>query len=58
MNIPSDPVILLSIVNTYLRDKYSSIEDLCEYEDVSYSEIVEKLEKINYKYNADMNKFI
>ena len=27
--IPKDPIMLLSYVNTMLRDKYSSVTDLC-----------------------------
>ena len=28
--LPQDPMILLSYVNTKLRDEYDSLEDLCE----------------------------
>ena len=27
--LPEDPVILLSVVNTRLRDQYASLEELC-----------------------------
>ena len=30
MNLPKDPVILLSFVNTQLRDNYASLEELCK----------------------------
>jgi hypothetical protein len=29
MNIPNDPAILLSYINTKLRDEYSNLDDLC-----------------------------
>ena len=28
--IPKDPVILLSYVNTQLRDNYSSLDEMCQ----------------------------
>lgn len=58
MNLPKDPVILLSMINMLLRDKYSSLEALCEAEDVNKDELVEKLAAINYCYNYDGNQFI
>ena len=32
--------LLVSILNTYLRSKYQSLCDLCEYEDLDYEEIM------------------
>lgn len=58
MSIPSDPVMLLSYINTQLRDNYSSFDVLCEDLNVSSSEIITKLESINYTYNKELNKFI
>lgn len=58
--IPKDPVMLLSYINTQLRDNYSNLEKLAEGLDISkdeLNEIVKKLEGIGYKYNADSNKF-
>ena len=46
--LPKDPVMLLSIVNTNLRDFYGSLDDFCRAKDVDKSEIEEKLEKINW----------
>ena len=55
--LPKDPVILLSYINTQLRDNYKDLEDLCDRLDVSQSEIEEKLGKIGYRYNRDLNQF-
>ncbi len=52
-----DPNILLSVVNTALRDKYSSLKDYCLSEDVSESEIIEILASISYYYNEELNVF-
>ena len=41
--IPQDPVILLSYVNTKLRDQYSSLEQMCHDMGVNQREIEQKL---------------
>ena len=56
--LPKEPNILLSVINTKLRDMYSSLDDLCEDLDESKDEIIEALSKIGYEYNAKLNQFI
>ena len=51
-------MILLSYINTKLRDEFSSLEELSKSLCVSETEIEEKLGSIDYKYNAELNKFI
>ncbi len=58
MTIPNDPMILLSYINTRLRDFYPSLEELGKSQSVDTKEIVEKLATIGYEYNAELNKFI
>ena len=55
--LPNDPVILLSVVNTLLRDKYSSLEDLAKSENVAPEDISGKLEAIDYRYDRGSNQF-
>lgn len=57
MNLPKDPVMLLSVVNTQLRDKYASLEELAAANDISVEEIIQKLQVINYTYNEELNQF-
>lgn len=57
MNIPNDPVMLLSCINMLLRDKYADFEALCDTEDLSPSDITDKLKKIGYVYNKELNQF-
>ena len=57
MNFPDDPVILLSVVNTMLRDKYSSFEELCNDCQIDGREITDKLSTIGYLYNEKQNQF-
>lgn len=56
-NIPNDPMILLSYVNTQLRDNYSSLDSLCIHLNVEQNSIIDKLRTINYEYNPSLNKF-
>lgn len=56
--VPSDPVILLSYLNTQLRDFYTSLEDLCSSLDLNQQEIEGKLQDIDYRYDKVQNKFI
>lgn len=58
MNMPKDPVMLLSFVNTQLRDNYASLDELAAAYMVDVSEIEEKLAAINYVYQEEQNKFI
>ena len=56
--IPNDPVMLLSFVNLKLRDFYSDLDAMCEDLDISKEELVQKLESIDYHYNAEQNRFV
>jgi hypothetical protein len=56
--IPSDPVMLLSFVNTSLRDNYDSFEELCASCRLDPEAITAKLEQINYRYDPAANQFI
>lgn len=57
MNLPHDPVMLLSVVNSYLKDKYSSLDSLCTDLNSDKSVIVRKLSDINYEYDETLNQF-
>ncbi len=57
MNMPMNPVILLSYVNTQLRDNYVDLDDLCKSLDWNRGEIIYHLLKINYEYNENCNQF-
>lgn len=58
MNLPQDPIMLLSYVNTQLRDNYSSLDDFCSSMGVDRSELEEKLRAVNYEYDAQRNAFV
>lgn len=56
--IPKDPAILLSYINTQLRDFYPNLDDLCKSLDVTKEEIIKKLEMIDYQYDKEENQFL
>lgn len=53
----NDPNILLSMVNMKLRDRYSSLDSLCEDLDLNKDYLVEKLRSIGYEYSEEENAF-
>lgn len=55
--IPNDPVMLLSYINTQLRDFYESYEDLCKSFDLDPNEVKQKLSVIGYEYDKLSNQF-
>ena len=56
--LPNDPVMLLSVVNTALRDTNQDLDGFCKTRDVEKDEIISKLKTINYEYNVELNKFV
>ena len=58
MGLPKDPMLLLSVVNTKLRDYYSTLDVLCEDMQVDKQELIGKLEMIDYTYDAGSNQFV
>lgn len=58
MTLPKDPVMLLSLINTKLRDFNSSLDDFCKENDLNEDEIKEKLGMIDYHYSKERNQFV
>ena len=57
MNLPKDPYMLLSFINTKLRDDFDSLDNFCESYNVDKQEIQKKLNNIGYKYITNENQF-
>lgn len=57
MFIPDDDFLLLSLVNTKLRDSYSSLNELCDEEGLDRDEITSRLAAIGFKYVEELNSF-
>ena len=56
--IPKDPVMLLSYVNTQLRDYYDSLDDFPKDKELSREGLIKKLASIDYQYDAELNQFV
>lgn len=56
--IPKDPVILLSFINTKLRDEFDSLDDLCAALDADAADIAAALSALDYHYDPARNQFI
>jgi len=56
--LPKDPALLLSVINTKLRDYYPSLDALCEDMSVKKEEVISQLEIIDYTYDKDQNQFV
>lgn len=57
MAMPKDPIMLLSYVNTQLRDGCPSPEALCRREDADLSQLVAALAAVGYEYDPGTNQF-
>lgn len=50
--------LLLSYINTKLRDGYDSLEALCDDLELSEEEIVRRLGALGYEYSPEHNRFL
>lgn len=58
MQLPNDPVMLMSVINLKLRDFYSNLDALCEDMNVDKGELLEKLFSAGFEYDEEHNQFI
>lgn len=58
MSLPKDSFMLLSVVNTKLRDYYPSLDELCSAENVSRAEVENQLSQAGYNYDENINQFV
>lgn len=58
MNVPNDPAILVSVMNTKLRNFYSSLDELCDDMQADKDDIIRKCKIIGYEYSEERNQFI
>jgi hypothetical protein len=57
MSIPQDPYILLSFINTKLRDEYNNLDDLCTGLNINRAHLEKQLSTIDFSYVKDTNRF-
>lgn len=56
--LPKDPIILLSYVNTKLRDRDHTLENFCSAEDVDREELCSRLAEVGYTYDSNRGQFV
>lgn len=58
MNLPKDPYILLSFINTKLRNEFHSLEELCITIPADKEDLASTLSALGYIYSQSHNQFI
>lgn len=58
LDIPQDPIILVSYVNTKLRDQFATLEELCRTCELDEGELRSTLDSIDYQYDETTNQFV
>ncbi len=58
MALPKDKFLLLSVINTKLRDFYSSLDALCEDLNEDKTDIISRLSSVGYSYDENLNQFV
>ena len=56
--IPKDPFMLLSYVNTQLRDFYPDLDQMCQALGLVKKELEDKLAGIDYSYYKTTTQFV
>lgn len=55
--LPKDPYILLSVVNTKLRDEFPTLSELCASLGVDRTALESTLEAVGFRYDTTTNQF-
>ena len=58
MELPKDPVMLLSVINTELRDKYPCWTHYAKTAKITKTSITDTLKGIDYEYDNIRNQFV
>ena len=56
--LPQDPIILLSYINTQLRDHYATLAEFCAAMGTDQTELEKKLRAVDYEYDPEQNAFV
>lgn len=55
--LPTDPFMLMSVINMKLRDSYQSLDELCDDLDVDRADIEKRLADAGFTYDEAANRF-
>ena len=58
MALPNDPLLLMSVVNTKLRDFYPTLDALCDDLNEDRAALETKLAAVGYAYEVTVNQFV
>ena len=58
MQLPNDPIMLMSFCNARLRDEYESLDELCASLDVDREALCARLAEADYQYDPERNQFL
>ena len=57
LQLPNDPAMLVSFVNTRLRDGFDSLDALCDDLGLAREELCERLGRAGFAYDRERNQF-
>ncbi len=57
MELPKDPFMLMSVVNTKLRDCYADLDALCEDMGIDRAALERELADAGFEYMPEINQF-
>lgn len=57
MKLPNDPIMLMSVLNTYLRDTYANTDEMYSALGLDKEATEAKLAAVGYKYNNEANQY-
>ena len=58
MQLPNDPIMLMSFCNARLRDEYESLDELCASLDADRETLCACLAEADYHYDPERNQFL
>lgn len=58
MSLPNDPLLLMSVLNTRLRDHYADLDALCYDLNEDRAVLETKLSAAGYRYDRQLNQFV
>ena len=57
VKLPADPIMLMSVLNTKLRDEYDSLDALCDDLELNSAELIGRLHEAGIDYDPARNQF-
>ena len=55
--LPQDNAMLLSVINTKLRDQYPDLDALCDDLGADKEKIIQSLGSIGFEYKSELDRF-